>query len=178
MHSTSPFGSAAAQSLLCAGFDAGPELLTHMADGLPTGKTWLRGGESLPSPSCTQGPCKSRSVRKISCTLDADVVSISYNRKVSPALAPTVHLSTLHACIKQAISMLQWHASDMSQAHVDLGMHIISASQASVRACEWQLQYTYHCNGPHLICCLQRQECLDGTPCLVLPTPLVLDGFS
>ena len=102
VHSMSPFGSATAQSLLCAGFDAGPELLTHMADGLPTGKTWLRGGESLPSPSCTQGPCKSRSVRKISCTLDADVVSISYNRKVGPALAPTVHPSTLHACIKQA----------------------------------------------------------------------------
>lgn len=60
---------------------SGPELLTHMADGLPTGKTWLRGGESLPSPSCTQGPCKSRSVRKISCMLDADTVSISYNRK-------------------------------------------------------------------------------------------------
>ena len=59
--------------------------------------------------------------------------------------------------------MLQWHASDMSQAHVDLGMHIIPASQASVRAC---LQYTYHCNGQHLIRCLQRQECLDGTPCL------------
>ena len=66
------------------GHDAGPELLTHMADGLPTGKSWLRGGDSLPSPSCTQGPCKSRSVRKISCTLDGDVVSISYNRKVSP----------------------------------------------------------------------------------------------
>lgn len=65
---------------------SGPELLTHMADGMPTGKTWLRGGESLPAPSCTQGPCKSRSVRKISCTLDADVVSISYNRKVSPAI--------------------------------------------------------------------------------------------
>ena len=64
--------------------DAGPELLTHMADGLPTGKTWLRGSESLPSPSCTQGPCKSRSVRKISCTLDGDVVSVSYSRKVCP----------------------------------------------------------------------------------------------
>lgn len=63
---------------------AGPELLTHMADGLPTGKSWLRGGDSLPSPSCTQGPCKSRSVRKISCMLDGDVVSISYNRKVGP----------------------------------------------------------------------------------------------
>ena len=54
-----------------------------MADGLPTGKTWLRGSESLPSPSCTQGPCKSRSVRKISCMLDGDVVSVSYSRKVS-----------------------------------------------------------------------------------------------
>lgn len=60
---------------------SGPELLTHMADGLPTGKSWLRGGDSLPSPSCTQGPCKSRSVRKISCMLDGDVVSVSYNRK-------------------------------------------------------------------------------------------------
>ena len=54
-----------------------------MADGLPTGKTWLRGSETLPSPSCTQGPCKSRSVRKISCMLDGDVVRLSYNRKVS-----------------------------------------------------------------------------------------------
>jgi len=72
---------------------SGPELLTHMADGLPTGKTWLRGGESLPSPSCTQGPCKSRSVRKIICRLDADTVSISYNRKVSPALLCSILLS-------------------------------------------------------------------------------------
>ncbi len=79
--------------------DAGPELLTHMADGLPTGKTWLRGGESLPSPSCTQGPCKSRSVRKISCTLDADVVSISYNRKVSLRhMACQDPLPESHAC--------------------------------------------------------------------------------
>ena len=77
---------------------SGPELLTHMADGMPTGKTWLRGGESLPSPSCTQGPCKSRSVRKISCTLDADVVSISYNRKVGPVMYCTHVLLTLSSC--------------------------------------------------------------------------------
>ena len=64
---------------------AGPELLTHMADGLPTGKTWVRGNEGLPSPSCTQGPCKSRSVRTINCTLDGDTVTISYSRKVSDA---------------------------------------------------------------------------------------------
>lgn len=64
---------------------AGPELLTHMADGLPTGKTWVRGNEGLPSPSCTQGPCKSRSVRTINCTLDGDTVTISYSRKVSGA---------------------------------------------------------------------------------------------
>lgn len=58
-----------------------------MADGLPTGKTWLRGGESLPSPSCTQ-PCKSRSVRKISCHLDGDIASIVYSRKVCCAAVP------------------------------------------------------------------------------------------
>ncbi len=83
---------------------SGPELLTHMADGLPTGKTWLRGGESLPSPSCTQGPCKSRSVRKISCTLDADTVSISYNRKVSPALLCSILLSVYSSIC----TCLQW----------------------------------------------------------------------
>ena len=61
---------------------AGPELLTHMVEGLPTGKTWLRGSEGLPSPSCTQGPCKSRSVRTINCSLDGDMVILTYSRKV------------------------------------------------------------------------------------------------
>ena len=66
---------------------AGPELLTHMVDGLATGKTWLRGSEGLPSPSCTQGPCKSRSVRTINCSLDGDVVILTYSRKVSLLLS-------------------------------------------------------------------------------------------
>lgn len=93
---------------------SGPELLTHMADGMPTGKTWLRGGESLPSPSCTQGPCKSRSVRKISCTLDADVVSISYNRKGFHGMMQKQATGTeqvVATVFRAQISPGEWHSN-------------------------------------------------------------------